>query len=208
MSKTWRTKQREAASESARVYRRWAGAVLAVALIATGCYFAVRALTPKVRDPGPEEIKAGMADGKLPLETAIQQINRLDVRDRREVMQSPEAQGYFQKLKPEQRIELVHKTLDRSIQDHIERYRKMNKEERAAFIEEVQERQREARERMANASDEERQQMREMLESSNMLAAVEKAVQTYLQVSSSEERAELAPLFDGALENLNLAKKL
>jgi len=199
---------RAATAEFWRASWRWARALLLVALVALGCFFAVRTLTPRLRDPGPEEIKTRMGDGSLELEKAIELINRLDPRERREVMQSPQAQSYFQSLPPGQRVEFVRRTLDRGIQTQIERYRKMNKEERQAFVEEVQERQREARERLDKMTPKEKQDLREMLSSSDFITVIEKAVKTYLRVSSSEERAELAPLFDGALENLNYAQGL
>jgi len=193
-----------ASSESARVFWRWGRALALVAVVVAGCFFAGRALTPKVRDLGPDGLKARMSDGSLELETAVEQINRLDAQDKRQVMQSPEAQAYFQGLKPDQRLHLVRRTLDRTIQQQIERYRKMDPEERAAFIAEVQERQREAREQMRSNPE----RTREMVNSSDFVSVVENAVKTYLRMSSSEERAELAPLFDGALDNLNYAKGL
>ena len=199
---------RAATAQSSRAFWRWGRALLLAALIAAGCVLAVRAITPRVRDLAPEEIKTRMGDGSLEVEKAIEQINKLDARERREVMQSPEAQSYFQSLPPGQRIQFVRRTLDRGIQAQIERYRKMNKEERQAFIEEVQARQREARERMDKMTPEEKKQLSQTLSSSDFAAVIERAVKTYLRVSSSEERAELAPLFDGALENLNYAQGL
>lgn len=195
-------------TEFSPAFRRWARALFLAALVALGCALAVRLLAPRFRDPGPEEIKARMSNGSLELEKAIEQVNKLDASARREVMQSAEAQSYFQSLPPEQRIQFVRRTLDRGIQEQLERYKKMTKEERKAFVEEVQERQREARERMNKMTPEEKKQLRETLNSSDFMAVIEKAVKTYLRVSSSEERAELAPLFDGALENLDYAKGL
>jgi hypothetical protein len=195
-------------SESRRLFARWTKALGAAALVAVVCFVAVRALTPKVRDLGPDEIRARMEADELPLDTAIEQINRLDVRDRRALMRSPQADAYFQRLTPDARLKLLRETLDRGIRDQIERYRKMNKEERAAFIEEAQARQAGVRQEMENMSPGEREQMREMVSSTNIAEVVERAVQAYLKASSSEERAELAPLFDGALENVNRARGL
>jgi hypothetical protein len=149
-----------------------------------------------------------MDDGSLALNDAVEQVNKLDVSARREVMRSAEAQAYFQRLQPDQRLQFVRRTLDRGIQDQIERYRKLDPEEKKAFIAEAQERQQQAREQMNNMSPEQKKSVREMVESSDLAAVVENAVKTYLKVSSSEERAELAPLFDGALDNLNYAKGL
>jgi len=198
--------ERAATAEASRAFWRWARALILVLLVAASCALAVRSLTPRVRDLDPEEIKTRMGDGSLELEKAIELINKLDASERREVMQSAQAQSYFQSLPPGQRIQFVRRTLDRGVQAQIERYRKMNKEERRAFIEEVQERQRQARERMDKMTAQEKKELRETLSSSDFAAVVEKAVKTYLRVSSSEERAELAPLFDGALENLNYAQ--
>ncbi|MGD0092430.1 MAG: hypothetical protein ABSE73_21145 [Planctomycetota bacterium] len=197
-----------AVTESSPALRRWARALLLAVLVAAGCVLAVKLLTPRVRDLEPEELKARMGDGSLELEKAIELVNKLDAGARREVMQSPQAQSYFQSLPPAQRIQFVRRTLDRGIQEQLDRYKKMNKEERKAFVVEVQERQREARERMSRLTPEEKKELRDTLNSSDFTAVVEKAVKTYLRVSSSEERAELAPLFDGALENLDYAKGL
>src|SRR5205823_2716120 len=100
----------------------------------------------KVRDLTPDEVRTRMENDSLPIETAIEQINRLDARDRRDVMQSPQAQAYFQHLQPEQRVRFVRGTMDRGILQQIESFRKMNPEQRAQFVEEARTRQREARE--------------------------------------------------------------
>lgn len=195
-------------AESRRPFVRWARALALVAVVAAVCVFSVRALTPKVRDPGPADIKAHMDDDSLALDDAVEQVNKLDVSDRRDVMRSAEAQAYFQRMQPGQRLQFVRRTLDRGIQDQIERYRKLDPEGKKAFIEEAQERQQQAREQMNNMTPEQKKSVRETVESSDLLVVVENAVRTYLKVSSSEERAELAPLFDGALDNLNHAKGL
>jgi hypothetical protein len=162
----------------------------------------VRVLSPKVRDLTPDEVRERMGNDTLALDTAIEQLNRMDVRDRREVMQSPDAQKYFRKLKPADRMRLVNETLDRGIRTQIERYRKMNKEEKKEFIEQIQQVQAEERERIQNMSPEERAQMQQAMSAGNFEQVVENAVKAYLSASTSEERAELAPLFNGALDNM------
>jgi hypothetical protein len=181
---------------------RWLRAGIVVGLVAGVCYGAVRLLSHKVRDLTPDEVRQRMDADTLPLDSAIEQLNRMDVRDRREVMQSPDAQKYFQKLKPADRMRFVNETLDRGIRANIERYRKMNKDEKQAFIEEIQQAQSDQRERMQNMSPEEKAQMKQALEASNFEQIVENAVKAYLSASTSEERAELAPLFNGALDNM------
>lgn len=187
---------------------RWIRAGALIVFVSAICYFAGGMLIRHFRDLSPAQIRAKMSAKSLPLDTAIDQLNRLDVRERRDVMQSPEAQTYFQSLKPDQRLRLVKQTLDRGIQDQIDRFRNLKPEEKQAFIEEAKQRQAEAREQMKTLPEDERAKMRQMIESSNIQEVVEKAVQTYLSMTSSAERAELAPLFDGALENLNFAKGL
>lgn len=181
---------------------RWARAGILIALVAGFCYAGVRLLTPKVRDLSPDEVRARMAAGDLSLETAIEQLNRMDVRDRRDVMQSADAQGYFQKLKPGDRMRLVNETLDRGIRNQIERYRKMNKEEKEKFIEQIQQVQAEERHRIENMSPEEKAKVNQAMSAGNIEQIVENAVKAYLSASTSEERSELAPLFDGALDNM------
>jgi len=187
---------------------RWLRAAALIVLVITLCYFVGGMLTKRFRDLSPNEIRSRMAAQSFPVDTAIDQLNRLDVRDRRDVMQSPEAQTYFQSLNPDHRLRLVKQTLDRGIQDQIDRFRKLKPQEKEAFIEDAKRHQAEAREQMKTLPDDERAKMRQMVESSNIQEVVEKAVKTYLSVTSSAERAELAPLFDGALENLNFAKGL
>jgi hypothetical protein len=187
---------------------RWMRASSLVIVVLAAVFFAARALTHRVRDLNASEMRARMDNGGLEVDTAIQQLNRMDVESRRDVMQSAEAQNYFTKLKPEQRARFVKETLDRGIQQQIERYRKMSPEERSKFITDVQDRQREQRERIQNLPPEERQRVKEMANSGNMREVVEKAVKMYLSVTSSAERAELAPLFDAALDNLDFAKGL
>lgn len=181
---------------------RWVRAGVLVALIAGLCFAGVRLLTPKVRDLTPDEVRARMAADDLSLDSAIDNLNRMDVRDRREVMQSKDAQNYFQKLKPADRMRLVNETLDRGIRNQIERYRKMNKDEKKAFIEQIQQVQAEERQRIDNMSPEERAKMNQAMSAGNVQEIVENAVKAYLSASTSEERAELAPLFDGALDNM------
>ena len=189
---------------------RWIKALSILAVIALMCFFGVRLLSKKVRDFTPDELKARMEQSAeaapLPLDTVIEQVNRLDVDTRRDVMQSKEAQHYFNTLKPEQRLKFVRETMDRGIRNQIERYRKMNPEEKKAFIEEAKARQQEVRERLQNQSPEEREKTQTAMNAGNMYEVIERVMQTYLSVTSSEERAELAPLYDGALENLKVAK--
>ena len=191
-----------AASRPASPVLRWIRAGIVAVLVAGLCYGGVRLLSPKVRDLTPDEVRDRMGADNLSLDDAIEQLNRMDVRDRREVMQSPDAQKYFQKLKPADRMRLVNETLDRGIRTQIERYRKMSKEEKKEFVEQIQQVQAEERERIENMSPEERAQMQQAMGASNFEQAVENAVKAYLSASTSEERAELAPLFNGALDNM------
>lgn len=190
--------------------RRWLGAALAIMLILGACYLGGRALTERVRDRTPEELRAQMQDPQsgLTLDDAIEQVNRLEASVRRDVMQSDDARAFVQRLQPAERLRFVEKTLDRGIQQQLERYRKMNKEERQAFVEDAKQRQRENRERMENLPPEEKQKLREALDSSNLQEMLDRAVKAYLTLTSSEERAELAPLFEGALSNLDHARSV
>ncbi|HYF51678.1 MAG TPA: hypothetical protein VEJ63_19845 [Planctomycetota bacterium] len=188
---------------------RWTTAVGLLALILMGCYYFGQVLARKVADPTPEQLQQSLTSSKPPaLEELITQFNRMDVAKRGELSTTPEFREYTQKLSPEQRLKFVRETMDRGIQDQIERYRKMNKEERAAFIEEARERQKSVREQMDNATPEEKSRMREMASSGNLQDVIERAVQEFLKVTTSEERAELAPLYDGALENMRHAQQL
>lgn len=189
---------------------RWAGAAAAIVLILGACYLGGRALTERVRDRTPGELRAQLQDANsgLTLDQAIEQVNRLDANARREVMQSDDARAFIQRLQPAERLRFVEKTLDRGIQQQLERYRKMNKDERQAFVEDAKQRQRENRERMENLPPEEKQKLREALDSSNLQEMLDRAVKAYLTLTSSEERAELAPLFEGALSNLDHARSV
>ena len=203
-----RTAPQPSRIQAAPAGRRWVRVCVLLAIIVAASYFLGRTAAKKVRDLTPDEVRARMDDDSLPLEMAIEQINRLDVQDRREVMRSPQAQNYFQRLKPDQRLRLVRETLDRGIQQQIESFRNMKPDERAQFVDEARARQREARERMENMSEADKQSMRQMMSSGKMEEVIDRAMHEYLAVTSSEERAQLAPLFDGALDNLNFAKKL
>jgi hypothetical protein len=187
-------------------YIRWFKAGALILVIVIMCISSVRLASKKVRDFTPDELKGHLAQADLPMEQVVEQINRLDVDTRREVMQSPQAQKYFESLPKDKRFTFVRETMDRGIRNQIERYRKMNAEEKKAFVEEAKERQREVRERLKNQSPEEREKTREAMNSGNMTEVIERAIQNYLSVTSSEERAELAALYDGALENFNIAK--
>jgi len=199
---------RSAQSSVHNPFSRGVRAACLIAAIVAACYFGGGWLIHRVRDLRPEEIRERMSNDSLPLDTAIEQLNKLNVRDRTDVMQSNEAQQYFQGLKPEQRLRLVRETMDRGIRQQIERFRNLKPEEKTAFIEEVKQRQEQMREQIRNAPEERRAEMRQMIESTNMREIIEKAVNTYLSVTNSAERAELAPLFNGALENINFAKGL
>ncbi len=188
--------------------QRWVRAGVLLVGIVAAVFFLGRLASKRVRDLTPEEVRARMEGETLQIDTAIEQINRLDARDRREVMQSPQAQAYFQRLPADQRLRLVRETLDRGIQQQIDSFRKMNADERAKFVEEARARQQEARERMQNMPESDKQSVRQMMSSGKMDEVIDRAMHEYLAVTSSEERAQLAPLFDGALDNLNFAKKL
>ncbi|MBE7464693.1 MAG: hypothetical protein HS116_14550 [Planctomycetes bacterium] len=192
-----------------RAGRRWAKALGLVALILMACWWTGQHLAEQVRDLNGAELRQRMADeDTFEVEEAIRQVNRLDVRARREVMQSREAQRYFERLKPDARVRFVKETLDRGLQEQIEHYRKMQPEERKAFIEEAKKRQEQAREDLENLPPEERARVREMVRNGNMEEMVERATQQFLRVTTSEERAELAPLYEGALQNLQRARTL
>ena len=188
--------------------QRWVRAGALLVGIVAAVFFIGRLASKKVRDLTPEELRLRMEGETLRVETAIEQINRLDARDRREVMQSPQAQAYFQRLPADQRMRLVRETLDRGIQQQIDSFRKMKPDERAKFVEEARARQQEARERMQNMPESDKQNIRQMMSSGKMDEVIDRAMHEYLAVTSSEERVQLAPLFDGALDNLNFAKKL
>lgn len=191
--------------------KRWGTALAIVAVILAACYAGGRLLAERARDRTPEELKALMAkeDAEpIDVDTAIQQLNRLDVNERREVFRSPEFNAYAQRLKQDQRVKLVRETMDRGIRQTLERYRKMSKEEKEDFHEEIRNRQAETREHLENLSPEEKKRLREMVRSGEFEQVVERALQAYLKVTSSEERAELAPLYDTALENLKIAKEV
>ena len=185
---------------------RYAKAILFAAVIAGVCALAVKLTTKKVRDLTPAEMRDKMNADALNVDTAITQINRMDLDDRRELMQSPEAQRYFQKLQPQDRKRFVIETMDKGIRMQIERFHKMNADERAEFISTMRQQQLDAREQFLKLPKEEQDKRREMLNSSNMQEIVEKAVKAYLSVSTSQERAELAPLYEGALDNARFIK--
>jgi len=212
----------------AKPFWRFARAALLVGVVVAACVIVSRALTQKVRDYTPEELQAQMetaagaaaearAEGRDPAEAAeaslpvgqlIEQVNRMEVRQRRELMRSDTAREYVNSLPPESRRRFVRETLDRGLQDQLERYHKMSKEERAKFIEEVKKRQQEAREKMDQMSEEEKDRVREFANSSDIQDMINKATKSFLSLTTSEERAELQPLFEGALDNLQHAQGL
>jgi hypothetical protein len=188
---------------------RWIIAFVVLGFILAGCIVGGQMLARRVADPTPQELQASLGSGSPPaLDRVIEQFNRMDIAQRREISSSHEFREYTNKLTPDDRLKFVRQTMDRGIQDQIERYRKMNKEERAAFVDEVKERQKNARTQLENSSPEDKQKLKAMLESGNLQETIERAVQEFLKVTNSEERAELAPLFNGALENINFAKSL
>jgi len=188
-------------SPLARFFR--AGVLIVV--VACACYFAVRLVSPKVRDYTPTELKAKLDEG-VPIDQAIEQVNRLTPEGRRDVLTSPEAQSYLNKLKPDQRLRFVKETLDRGIRQQLEHYQKLTPEERIAFRDEVLTRQREERKRLEN-DPEHREQVHSMVTSGDFEAVMERAVQSFLSITSSQERVELKPLFEGALDNLKYARE-
>src|ERR1043165_6434066 len=144
--------------------------------------------------------------GTLYVEKAVVQINRLELDGRQELMRTPEWRAYVQKLSFDDRRKLVHGTIDKGIILQLERYHKMNPEERKKFIEEVQENQRMELERFNNLPRNEQQKQRDMLLRANIEELVEKGVKAYLSTSTSEERAELAPLYEKALDNIRVRR--
>lgn len=195
------------AARAASPALRWLRAVLILGILVGITIFAVRKTAPRVADLSPEQIEEKMDAENWPVEDAIVQVNRLDGAARRRVMTGPQAQRYFQKLTNDQRLKFVKETMDRGIREQIEGYRKMNTEQRDAFVEEIRRRQEEQRERFNSMSDAERKQVKEMLESGEFTEAIERAMKSYLGVTTSAERAELAPLFDAALENLQFVRR-
>jgi hypothetical protein len=207
---------------------RFARAICLTALVLVGCVLAVRALTPKVRDLTADELRQKMGDaakvgaearagggdafaateGALSVGTVIAQVNRMDVRERRELMRSDTAREYINNLPPESRRRFVRETLDRGLQDQLERYHKMSKDERARFIEDAKKRQQEAREKMDQMSQEEKDRVRDFANSGDIQEMVDKATKSFLSLTTSDERAELQPLFEGALDNLQHAQGL
>jgi uncharacterized protein YdaT len=212
----------------AKPFRRFARALLLAGVVGAACVAVSRALTQKVRDFTPDELQAQMgtaaqaaaearaegrdpaaaAEGALPVGKLIEQVNRMEVRQRRELMRGDTAREYVNSLPPESRRRFVRETLDRGLQDQLERYHKMSKEERAKFIAEVKTRQQEAREKMDQLSEQEKDRVREFANSSDIQDMIDKATKSFLSLTTSEERAELQPLFEGALDNLQHAKGL
>lgn len=181
---------------------RFIKAGLIAAAVAFVCFIAVRVASRKARDFTPQEVREQMEAGDLKVDAAIAQINRMDFDDRRELMQSPPAQRYFQKLAAPDRKRLVIETMDKGIRMQIERFHKMDATERAVFVAQMRQRQIEDLAEFSKLSPEEQDKRRDMLSSGNVQDIIEKAVKAYLSVSTSEERAELAPLYEGALNNV------
>lgn len=185
---------------------RWLRAVLVLGILIGITIFAVRKTAPRVADLSPEQVEEKMDEEAWPIEEAIVQVNRLDGAARRRVMTGPQAQRYFQKLDNDQRLKFVKETMDRGIREQIEGYRKMTPEQRDSFVDQIRRQQDEQRERIKSLSDAEKKKMKEMFESGEFTEAIERAMKSYLGVTTSAERAELAPLFDAALENLQFAR--
>lgn len=199
--------------------KRYGRAVALIVVVLVICIWGGRALSALLRDMTPDELREKMAEaaqeGKaddalavLPLDRAIEQINRMPPDQRREVMRSDAARDYVNRLRPKERSRLVKETLDRGIRDQIERYKKMNKEERKAFVEKAKKRQEEARKKMDELPPDKKEQVRKMATSKDVGEMMEQASKAYLSLTSSDERAELQPLYDGALDNLQHAQEL
>lgn len=179
----------------------------AIAIVVAGvCALGVKLMAGKVRDLTPEEIRTQLETGELNVDTAVAQVNRLDLGERQGLMRSPEWRAYVQKLSFADRRKLVHGTIDKSIILQLERYHKMNADERAKFVEEVMETQRLESERFKNLPRDEQQKRRDMMERANIEEIIDKGVKAYLSVSTSEERAELAPLYERILDNVRYVR--
>jgi len=191
-----------------RSSRRWVGAVVVILIVLALVFLAGRAATEHVRDLTAAELRAKMAGSEMELDAAIAQVNRMDALARREVLQSDEARQFIQRLPPEQRLKFVEQTLDRGIQQQIERYRKLDKDQRKEFIEDAKQQQKENRQRLDDLPPDEKERVRQMASSEDIQEMVEKALKAFLSLTTSAERAELAPLYEGALENLNHAQSV
>jgi DNA-directed RNA polymerase subunit F len=199
-------------------FRRYARAIILIAVVLGLCIWGVRALSDRFRDLTPDELRAQMEDASkeseekaleaLPLDRAIAQVNRMTPEQRREVMRSDPARNYLLRLKPEHRRRFVRETLDRGIQEQLERFHKMNKEERKEFVEEIRKRQQDAREKMDQLPPEKKEEVRKMASSEGVSEALEQASKAFLSLTTSDERAELQPLYEGALDNLKHAQEL
>jgi len=198
---------------------RYVRAVALITVVIVICVWGGRALSAWLRDMTSEELQQKMAEAAqkvetddalavLPLDRAIEQINRMPPDRRREVMQSDAARDYVNRLRPEDRSRLVKETLDRGIRDQLERYKKMSKEERKEFVEKAKKRQEEARKKMDELPPEKKEQVRKMATSKDVGEMMEQASKAYLSLTTSDERAELQPLYDGALDNLQHAQEL
>lgn len=185
---------------------RYAKAVALAVVVAGVCIGAVKLTSKKVRDYTPEEIREKLESGELEVDRAIVQINRLDLGGRQELMRSEEWRTYVRKLPIQDRRKLVHGTIDKGIIMQLERYHKMNADEKAKFVEEVKDAQRQERERFLSLPRAEQDKRRAAMEAANIDEIIEKGVKAYLSVSTSEERAELAPLYEGALDNVRLIR--
>lgn len=191
-------------------FRRYVRAVLLLLLVGVFCIWGVGALAGRFRDLTPDELRAQMGDTAqdLPLDQAITQINRMAPEQRRAVMRSDSARDYLLRLKPEQRRRFIKETLDRGIQEQLERYHKLNPEERKAFVEEIRKRQQEAREKMDQLPPDKKEALRAFANSDNIAEMLDQASKAFLSLTTSLERAELQPLYEGALDHLQHAQRL
>lgn len=203
-------------------FQRYARAIILIAVVLALCIWGVHALSGRIRDLTPDELREQMANAAnasdaqtpekalevLPLEQVITQVNRMSPEHRRELMRSDAARDYLLRLKPEQRRHFVEETLDRGIQQQLERFHKMDKEERKQFVADIRKRQQEAREKMDQLPPEKKEELRKLANSENVAEALERASKTFLSVTTSDERAELQPLYEGALDNLKYAQEL
>jgi hypothetical protein len=84
----------------------------------------------------------------------------------------------------------------------------MSKEERKEFVKEARKRQQERREELDKLPPDKKEQVRRSANSKDVGEMIERASKAFLSVTTSEERAELQPLYDGALDNLQYAREL
>src|SRR5579862_2670887 len=182
---------------------RYIKAALIALAVAGACALFVKLTAKKVRDLTPDELRAKMGAGEITVDSAITQLNRLDLSDRQSLTQSPEWREFVRQLPPPEVRRLVLGTLDKGITLQLERFHRMKPEERKQFIEDARTAQAEQLERFRQLPKEEQDKRRAQLENINIEEMIDKGVKAYLSVTTSEERAELAPLYE---ERLNAIK--